>query len=315
VFALMLHVDYGLPAYPPGELVGWRRFEDFAGLLTASARQWRRGEAVPAGEDWELLGSVLWYLSNVMWGLTVWDVAVLFYLYYTHRTAAAEVDWAKGWTGYTGVLQEMIAKVATRGTDRLERKLSLDVHYLIPECVQGWERQAELMVMAMDVARRYGCRVVPPKMPEAPAWWKWYDALAGLIPFRQSLPDEEKGEVLEKLLGGRDSGHAEWDNKKGVNTKHKRYEDSGRGNKGDDMKRDDMKRDDMKRDDMKRDDMDNNMDNDMNNNMDNDADNNMGNDVDNDADNNMGNDVDNNMGNDVDNKRDNHNVGTTEVDE
>ncbi len=202
VFGLMLHVDYGLPAYPLGELVGWRMFESFADLLTTAAWQWRRGEAVPAKHDWELLGSVLWYISNTLWGLTVWDVAVLFYLYHTHRTAVAEADRAKGWTGYTGVLQEMMAEVPTRGTGRLERKLSLDVHYLIPRCVDGWERQAELAGMAVDVARRYGCQLAPPTIPEASRWWKWYDALVGLIPSRQRLPDEERGEVQEKLLEG-----------------------------------------------------------------------------------------------------------------
>ncbi|KAK3901586.1 hypothetical protein C8A05DRAFT_34744, partial [Staphylotrichum tortipilum] len=32
----------------------------------------------------------------------------------------------QGWTGYTGALEGMIAEVSTRGTDRLQRKLSMD---------------------------------------------------------------------------------------------------------------------------------------------------------------------------------------------
>jgi hypothetical protein len=35
--------------------------------------------------------------------------------------------------GYTGVMQELIDELPIRGPDRLLRKLSVDVHVLIPE--------------------------------------------------------------------------------------------------------------------------------------------------------------------------------------
>ncbi len=33
---------------------------------------------------------------------------------------------------YTGVLRKLVAEVSTRGTDRLERKVSIDVRYFGP---------------------------------------------------------------------------------------------------------------------------------------------------------------------------------------
>jgi hypothetical protein len=89
--------------------------------------------------------------------LEVWDAATLLHWYHTRRKPVDEEDRKKGWTGYTGVLQEMIDEVPTRGTDRLARKLSLDVHMLIPRYVWGKEKRKQMMAFVRALATSTGC--------------------------------------------------------------------------------------------------------------------------------------------------------------
>jgi hypothetical protein len=89
----------------------------------------------------------------------VWDAATLLHWYHTRRKPVDEEDRKKGWTGYTGVLQEMIDEVPTRGTDRLARKLSLDVHMLIPRYVWGKEKRKQMMAFVRALANQYGLSI------------------------------------------------------------------------------------------------------------------------------------------------------------
>ncbi|KAK3899053.1 hypothetical protein C8A05DRAFT_37331, partial [Staphylotrichum tortipilum] len=60
----------------------------------------------------------------------------MFYYYYTRWKPVSPEARREGWTGYTGVLHEMVAEVPTRGRERLQRKLSFDIHCLIPSFVR-----------------------------------------------------------------------------------------------------------------------------------------------------------------------------------
>ncbi len=123
----------------------------------------------------------------------------MIHYYYSHRKPVDANDHKKRWTGYTGVLQEMIAEVPTRGTDRLEHKLSLAVHLLIPQFIKDQERRAQMISMAQDLARQHGCQLAP---PEPSLWHRCFNSLARLVPSRQRLGNEEEydGGEKEKLV-------------------------------------------------------------------------------------------------------------------
>ena len=231
IFELMLLIDYGFPAYPLRESwhlsdryfldVAWPNFETFSSFLTATAWHWRQGQAVPARKAWDQIARIVesWHLIGFD-VLPVWDIAIMLYYYYSHRNPVDAEDHEQGWTGYTGVLQEMIAEVPTRGIDRLERKLSLDVHFLIPQFVKNRERRTQMMSISQDLASQHGCRVAFPKMPKVPeipemserpeipempktpVWRRCSNSLTGLVLSRQRLDDEEQGEEKEKLIEG-----------------------------------------------------------------------------------------------------------------
>jgi hypothetical protein len=89
-------------------------------------------------------------------------------------------------------LQEMLDEVPTRGTGRLERKLSLDVHVLIPKFISGRQRREEMISMAEDIARQHGCQLAPRKVP---VWRRCLHSIfGGFLPIdMQKLKDEEHG--------------------------------------------------------------------------------------------------------------------------
>ncbi|KAK0717454.1 hypothetical protein B0T26DRAFT_675759 [Lasiosphaeria miniovina] len=88
----------------------------------------------------------------------------------------------KGKTGYTGVLEKMSSEVPTCGTERLERKLRVDVERLIPLCFPGSSRsrretRLKIVMFAYAVAARHGIslgtletgsRQIPRGLPAAP---------------------------------------------------------------------------------------------------------------------------------------------------
>ena len=84
---------------------------------------------------------------------------LLVYYYHSRRTPVNAGARGHGWTGYTGVLQEMILEVPTRGNDRLERKLSLDIHYFIPTLVKHPGRRGALITTAKCLATWCDCKL------------------------------------------------------------------------------------------------------------------------------------------------------------
>ncbi|GAB1320343.1 hypothetical protein MFIFM68171_10553 [Madurella fahalii] len=166
VLELMLHVDYGFPAYPlraaqefPGRAFlekDWPYFNTFCSFLVATARRWKQG-ALPDSKAWKLIG------KEIKFGLDVEDAAILLHQYDSHRAQVDHKEHHHGWTGYTGVLQQLVADVPTRGTERLLRKLSLDVHVLIPKYVKDRETRDAMISMARNLARQYGLMIDFPR--------------------------------------------------------------------------------------------------------------------------------------------------------
>ncbi|KAG7285986.1 hypothetical protein NEMBOFW57_008282 [Staphylotrichum longicolle] len=111
-----------------------------------------------------------------------------------HHEPVAASDYKQGWTGYTGVLQEMIAEVSIHGRDRLERKLSLDAHILIPVFVRDWKLRSQMILKVQDLAAQHGCQLAPPKMPKPPVWWRWFTRP------RLGIGNGEKDAEKERLL-------------------------------------------------------------------------------------------------------------------
>ena len=225
MFELMLHIDYGFPAYPlRGPVVSafrlqyWFEFEVFSKFLVALAWRWRQGQALPTREAWDQIVRVTGGWTHLPVEMPVWDVATMSYYYHSHHTPVAVEEHKQGWTGYTGVLQEMVAEVPTRGKDRLERKLSLDAHLLIPRFVRDRNIRRQMMLIAQDLAARHSCQLAPPTIPKPPVWRRW----GGADLPRQRLEDREQVDEKEKLIEGlgldcpgKDSGSGQWSPKGG----------------------------------------------------------------------------------------------------
>jgi hypothetical protein len=171
----MLLVDYGFSAPPLFQ--HWRSprkvedaiwtFERFCGFVSATAWRWRQGHGIPDQRAWDLIIDVL--AGSITWQcpLWTWDAAIMFYYYYSRRKLVSPQERREGWTGYTGVLQEMIAEVSTRGRERLQRKLSLDVH-LFPSIIKDKKRCKQMTAMALDLAGQHGCKIELPSQEPAP---------------------------------------------------------------------------------------------------------------------------------------------------
>ena len=120
------------------------------------------------------------------------DAAIMLYYYNTRREPVDPELHKQGWSGYTGVLQEMLDEVPTRGIGRLERKLSLDVHVLIPKFISGRQRRGKMISMAEDIARQHGCQLAPRRVP---VWRRCLHGIFGLfLPIdMRKIKDEEHG--------------------------------------------------------------------------------------------------------------------------
>ncbi len=181
VLELMLLVDYGFPAYSLFQRhkayslwgcdqgILWP-FERVSGFLTATAWRWRQGHAIPDQDAWDFIIKALG--GGGAWpgdGHWTWAAATMFYYYHSRREPVSTEARRQGWTGYTGVLREMVAEVPTRGKDRLERKLSLDFHLLIPQLIEDEGQRGQLLRMARDLASLYGCDIAPEEALAMPA--------------------------------------------------------------------------------------------------------------------------------------------------
>ncbi len=90
-------------------------------------------------------------------------------------------------------------EVPTRGPDRLERKLSLDVHFLIPHFVKDQRRREQMTSIAQDLASRHGCRLA---RPDPPIWSKLLGWMFGSARSRRRPQDEENRGQEESLVEG-----------------------------------------------------------------------------------------------------------------
>ena len=219
VFELMLCVDYGVAIYPllgvkglpkSGFIRELSELERCSRILTGVALAWSLGEAIPSSEVWDHIARVVGSWESVAEGVPVWDIATMLYYYNAHSKPVDAEYREQGWTGYTGVLSQMISEVPTRGKARLERKLSLDVHLLIPTVVRDRERRVQMMFTAQSLAVQHGCQLPSfkvPKMRETLAWRRWFNFLAGRLLSRKWLGDDENGGEKEELIGGKGEGY------------------------------------------------------------------------------------------------------------
>lgn len=90
------------------------------------------------------------------------DLAIMLYYYNTHRKPVKAVDYESGITGYSGVLQELISEVPLRGSDRLQRKLSVDISRLIPKMVEDPDKRQRMIYIASDIAAQYNLTLQAP---------------------------------------------------------------------------------------------------------------------------------------------------------
>ena len=220
LFERMLFVDYGIPAYPLSGVNGLPKTSSggfpelwalgrFSRLLTETASFWVTGKDIPSSETWDRIAHVAgsWERST---DVPVWDVATMIYHCYIHSQSTSVKGRKETWMMYPGVLQEMISEVPTRGKARLEGKLSLDVHFLIPKLVRDRKIGAQMMAAAQDLAAQHGCQLASleiPKMPKTLAWRRWFNFVAGRLLSRKGLGDDGNGSEKEELIGGKGEGY------------------------------------------------------------------------------------------------------------
>ncbi|KAK1769922.1 hypothetical protein QBC33DRAFT_567285 [Phialemonium atrogriseum] len=175
----MLLIDYGFGVHPlPGSLwVGyirsqdrsgcqpiffrhlWRHIPPFCRALTLFAGYFKRGQVVDS-KVWKYLDDCL----SIFRPLDLGDIAIMLYHYDTHRQELDRTEYEKGLTGYTGVMQELIDEVPVRGSDRLIRKLSVDVNEFIPQHVHDSKMRQMLLAAAKDLAAQHGISLCAPEV-------------------------------------------------------------------------------------------------------------------------------------------------------
>ncbi|KAI3393251.1 hypothetical protein diail_4540 [Diaporthe ilicicola] len=92
------------------------------------------------------------------------DLSLMFYYFSTRRRSITNDEFKRGQTGYTGVLEEMISEIPISGTDRLTRKLSVDMNKLIPRYVRSEESRKNMMVWAARTAVDHGIQIQAPEL-------------------------------------------------------------------------------------------------------------------------------------------------------
>lgn len=91
------------------------------------------------------------------------DVGLMFYLFWTRRRDITKEQYNRGLTGYNGVLDEMVSEIPVVGTDRLTRKLSVDVNKLIPRYIKDKNSRAAMIATAQNLATTYGLNLRAPE--------------------------------------------------------------------------------------------------------------------------------------------------------
>ncbi|KAH6630978.1 hypothetical protein B0J18DRAFT_476163 [Chaetomium sp. MPI-SDFR-AT-0129] len=198
IFETMLLVDYGFPPCPIRVPWCWPR-EDFIGLvltefkpfcrfLAATAYRWNAG-FIPRLAAWENLARSMDGFPRRS-SLEIQDAATLMYYYITRYKPVDSKSAKQGWSGYTGVLQEMIREVPRRGTDRLARKLLLDINVLIPEYVTNREIRDFMLYKARRLAQEYQVSIIDAKRGGG-----WLDAVTNLFSFSRPAEKEKEKDL------------------------------------------------------------------------------------------------------------------------
>ncbi len=214
LFERMLFADYEIPSYPPlgvnNGLPKTSKFvselsalSQFSRLLTETASFWVTEKSIPTSETWDRIAHVTegWERST---NVSVWDIATMIHHINIHSQPTSVEGRKETWLSYPGVLHQMKSEVSTRGKARLEGKLSLDVHLLIPKLVRDQKVRAQMISTAQDLAAQYGCQLAPlesHKMPKTPVWRRWFDFLLGRLVSRRGLDDETRSEKKESVRG------------------------------------------------------------------------------------------------------------------
>lgn len=72
------------------------------------------------------------------------DLVIMLYYYNTHRKPLASIDYDRGMTRYSGVLQELLSEVLLRGANH---KLSVNVNEPIPKTVKDPNKRKRMILL------------------------------------------------------------------------------------------------------------------------------------------------------------------------
>lgn len=162
----MLLIDYGLGEHPLRSLGPEPRW--MTNYMTrVVCHEFCKSLTKLAGDCWS--GKEIWYCRLAWMDEFIQsyedkssanddfsDVSLMFYFFWTRRREISKDAYNMGLTGYSGVLDEMISEISTVGTDRLTRKLSVDVNKLIPRYVQDEESRTEMYAVIERTAAEHG---------------------------------------------------------------------------------------------------------------------------------------------------------------
>ncbi|KAM7202629.1 hypothetical protein V8F20_004418 [Naviculisporaceae sp. PSN 640] len=159
----MLLFDYGIGTFPlrKKSIPHLLFMGAFSQYLTRFAQQCWTGPPPAFGEWLTLLNGL--YGCDIHCGDMKIEVALALYYFQTHRGPVTRKDLDQGYTGYTGIMQELVDEIPTRGPDRLLRKLSVDVQMLIPLCCR-YRYWAGLITAAEALAKSHGLEIRAPKV-------------------------------------------------------------------------------------------------------------------------------------------------------
>jgi hypothetical protein len=159
----MLLVDYGVDQADTSRIgpryiwaKEYQEFNDFCRALVDCAQYCKQGSSTRC--QFSTLAKRLTDLNSSFLGsqFDFSDLAIMLYYYDTHRRPLEPTSYKEGMTGYFGVLQELISEAPLKGTNRLQRKLSVDVNEFIPIVVKTpWQRK-RMISIAEDIAAKYG---------------------------------------------------------------------------------------------------------------------------------------------------------------
>lgn len=168
----MLLIDYGLGEHPLRTLDSEFRCvpnhiprlicEQFGHNLTKMANDCRDGKDIGHTRMALMDECIQAYKDDSSANDDFSDVSLMLYYFNTRRRSISNDESNNGRTGYTGILDEMISALRVNGTDRLTRKLSVDVNKLIPRYVRAEESRTKMIALAERTASKYGILIQAP---------------------------------------------------------------------------------------------------------------------------------------------------------